>query len=222
MKNLQQPITEEIIKSLRKQLKGALITPNDTLYDETRKVYNAMIDKHPGAIAMCTDVNDVKVAVDFGRNNNLLVAIRGGGHNGGGLGLCDGGLVIDLSGLKSITVNTDNSTVKVGGGCIWNEVDTATHEYGLAIPSGMVSSTGVGGLTLGGGVGYLARKYGLTIDNLLGAEMILADGSIVSANQNENVDLFWAIGGGGGNFGVVTEFTFQAHNLNTVYGPLNK
>ena len=218
MKNLQQPITEEIIKSLRKQLKGALITPNDTLYDETRKVYNAMIDKHPGAIAMCTDVNDVKVAVDFGRNNNLLVAIRGGGHNGGGLGLCDGGLVIDLSGLKSITVNTDNSTVKVGGGCIWNEVDTATHEYGLAIPSGMVSSTGVGGLTLGGGVGYLARKYGLTIDNLLGAEMILADGSIVSANQNENTDLFWAIRGGGGNFGVVTEFTFQAHNLNTVYG----
>ena len=218
MKNLQQPITEKLTENLRKQLKGTLITPNDTSYDETRKVYNAMIDKHPGAIAMCSDVNDVKVAVDFGRNNNLLVAIRGGGHNGGGLGLCDGGLVIDLSGLKSISVNTENNTVKVGGGCIWNEVDTTTHEYGLAIPSGMVSSTGVGGLTLGGGVGYLARKYGLTIDNLLGAEMILADGSIVSANQNENPDLFWAIRGGGGNFGVITEFTFQAHKLNTVYG----
>ncbi|MEH6514075.1 MAG: FAD-binding oxidoreductase, partial [Maribacter arcticus] len=218
MKNLKQPITEKLTESLRKQLKGKLITTHDISYDEARKVYNAMIDKRPGAIAMCTDVNDVKIAVDFCRNNNLLVAIRGGGHNGGGLGLCDDGLVIDLSGLKSISVNTENNTVQVGGGCIWNEVDTATHEHGLAIPSGMVSSTGVGGLTLGGGVGYLARKYGLTIDNLLEAEMVLADGSIVTTNKNKHSDLFWAIRGGGGNFGVVTEFTFKAHKLKTVYG----
>lgn len=217
MKNLQS-ITTELISQLKNKIEGSVISPTDTSYNEKRKVYNAMIDKRPGAIVMCMNVNDVKAAVNFGRNNNVLVAIRGGGHNGGGLGLCDDGLVIDLSGLKSISVNTENNTVKVGGGCIWNEVDNATHEHGLAIPSGMVSSTGVGGLTLGGGVGYLARKYGLTIDNLLEAEMVLADGSIVTTNKDENPDLFWAIRGGGGNFGVVTEFTFQAHKLKTVYG----
>lgn len=132
------------------------------------------------------------------------MAIRGGGHNGAGLGLCNDGLVIDMSGIKFVNVDTSNNTVNVGGGNIWNEVDTATHSFGLAIPSGMVSTTGVGGLTLGGGVGYLTRKYGLTIDNLLEAEMVLADGSLVTVNAAKNTDLFWAIRGGGGNFGVVT------------------
>lgn len=218
MKNAPPLASNELIEEFQSQFLGQVITPNDPEYDETRKVYNAMIDKRPGLFAMCTKASDVKVAVDFGRNNNLLVAIRGGGHNGGGLGLCNGGMVIDLSGLKSISVNTDTNTVKVGGGCIWNEVDTATHEHGLAIPSGMISTTGVGGLTLGGGVGYLSRKYGLTIDNLVEAEMVLADGSVETVNENHHPDLFWAIRGGGGNFGVVTEFTFQAHRQKTVYG----
>ncbi|MDO1511088.1 FAD-binding oxidoreductase [Maribacter confluentis] len=215
-----QSCSESLVESLRKLINCALITPTDQDYNTSRKVYNAMIDKHPGVIVMCTNSTEVQTALNFARNNNLLVAIRGGGHNGGGLGLCDDGMVIDLSGLKSITVNTENKTVKVGGGCIWNEVDNATHEHGLAIPSGMVSSTGVGGLTLGGGVGYLSRKYGLTIDNLLEAEMVLADGSLVTTNKDEHPNLFWAIRGGGGNFGIVTNFTFQAHQQKMVYGGL--
>lgn len=211
-------INSEKIGAFKKELKGSLVLPGDINYNETRKVYNAMIDKHPGLFAVCTSTVDVVAAVNFARDNNLLVAIRGGGHNGGGLGLCDDGLVIDLSGIKYAKVNTANNTVKVGGGSIWSEVDQVTHEFGLAIPSGMVSSTGVGGLTLGGGVGYLSRKYGLTIDNLLEAEMVLADGSLVTVNASQNPDLFWAIRGGGGNFGVVTEFTFQAHPVKTVFG----
>lgn len=218
MKTAIQPLNPNHIRNLRNEINGKVITPSDSDYDETRKVYNAMIDKRPGLFAMCTSAEDVQVAVNFGRSHNLLVAIRGGGHNGGGLGLCDDGLVIDLSGINSISVDPALNTVKVGGGCIWADVDRATHEFGLAVPAGMVSTTGVGGLTLGGGVGYLSRKYGLTIDNLLGAKMVLADGSIVTVNKTENPDLFWAIRGGGGNFGVVTEFTFQAHPVKTVYG----
>ncbi len=215
MKTIQE-INPDKIATFRKQLKGGLVQPSDDNYDEIRRVYNAMIDKRPGLFAMCENSADVVEAVNFGRTNNVLVAIRGGGHNGGGLGLCDDGLVIDLSGIKFVNVDTANSTVKVGGGNIWNEVDAATHEFGLAIPSGMVSSTGVGGLTLGGGVGYLSRKYGLTIDNLLEAEMVLADGTFVTVNANSYPNLFWAIRGGGGNFGVVTSFTFQAHPLKKV------
>jgi hypothetical protein len=218
MKTTTKNISRNSIKAFAIQLKGSLILPSDTNYNDTRKVYNAMIDKRPGIFAMCENVDDVIVAVNFGRTNNLLVAIRGGGHNGGGLGLCDGGLVIDLSGIKFVDVNTSNNTVKVGGGNIWNEVDTATHHYGLAIPSGMISTTGVGGLTLGGGIGYLTRKYGLTIDNLLEADMVLADGRFVTVNAKENTDLFWAIRGGGGNFGVVTSFTFQAHPVKMLKG----
>ena len=216
MKNTTKNIAPDLIKTFASQLKGKLILPSDAQYNDTRKVYNGMIDKRPGLFAMCENADDVKAAVNFGRDNNLLVAIRGGGHNGGGLGLCDDGLVIDLSGIKFVDVNASNNTVKVGGGNIWSEVDNATHEFGLAIPSGMVSTTGVGGLTLGGGIGYLSRKYGLTIDNLLEAEMVLADGSFVTVSANSNTDLFWAIRGGGGNFGVVTSFTFQAHPLKTV------
>jgi len=218
MKNSIKNIDPKDIKTFKSELKGELILPSDAAYNETRKVYNGMIDKHPGVFAMCTHADDVIAAVNFGRTHNLLLAIRGGGHNGGGLGLCDDGLVIDLSGIKFVEVDSSNNTVKVGGGNIWNEVDEATHAHGLAIPSGMISSTGVGGLTLGGGVGYLSRTYGLTIDNLLEAEMVLADGSFVTVNATKNTDLFWAIRGGGGNFGVVTSFTFQAHPVKMVMG----
>ncbi|WP_323788902.1 FAD-binding oxidoreductase [Psychroserpens sp.] len=218
MKISVKHIAQNSITAFESQLKGKLILPSDSAYNDTRKVYNGMIDKHPGVFAMCETVDDVIASVNFGRDNNLLVAIRGGGHNGAGLGLCNDGLVIDLSGIKHVDVDTSNNTVNVGGGNIWNEVDAALHPYGLAIPSGMISTTGVGGLTLGGGVGYLTRKYGLTIDNLLEAEMVLADGSFVTVNANENTDLFWAIRGGGGNFGVVTSFKFQAHPVKMVMG----
>ena len=218
MKNSIEDIATATLKTFATQLKGSLVLPSDSNYNETRQVYNAMIDKRPGLFAMCESVDDVIASVNFGRENNVLVAVRGGGHNGAGLGLCNDGLVIDLSGIKFVEVDTAKNTVKVGGGNIWNEVDTATHEHGLAIPSGMISTTGVGGLTLGGGVGYLTRKYGLTIDNLLEADIVLADGTFVTVNAKENTDLFWAIRGGGGNFGVVTSFTFQAHPIKMITG----
>jgi len=214
VKDLKKSVIEEFAAKVR----GKIIFPEDAEYDDARKLYNAMIDKHPGVIVKCADVADVIYAVNFGRENHLAVAVRGGGHNGGGLGSCEGGLVIDLSGLKFVRVNTDKKTVQVGGGNVWAEVDHATHAFGLAVPAGIISSTGVGGLTLGGGVGYLARKYGLTIDNLLEADMVLADGSFVTVNTTKNEDLFWAIRGGGGNFGIVTSFTFQAHPVTNVFG----
>lgn len=206
------------LDTLADQIRGELVLPKDPTYNDARKVYNAMIDKHPGLIVKCVDVADVISSVNFGRENNLLIAVRGGGHNGGGLGICDDGLVIDLSGLKSVRVNVADKTVRVGGGNVWGEVDHATHPFGLAVPAGIISSTGVGGLTLGGGVGHLSRKYGLTIDNLLEADMVLADGSFVTVSANEHPDLFWAIRGGGGSFGIVTSFKFQAHPVKTVFG----
>jgi hypothetical protein len=218
MKTLVKDVETSVIEKFASQVRGTIILPTDKTYNDSREVFNAMIDKHPGMIVNCVDVADVMHAVNFGRENELLIAIRGGGHNGGGLGLCDEGLVIDLSGIKFVLVNQKNNTVKVGGGNLWGEVDHATHPFGLAVPAGIISTTGVGGLTLGGGVGYLSRKYGLTIDNLLEADMVLADGSFVTVNEKENVDLFWAIRGGGGNFGIVTSFTFQAHPVKNVYG----
>lgn len=209
---------EAKFEDFKAQLRGEVILPGDTDYDESRKVYNGMIDKRPGMIIKCVDVADVIACVNYGRENNLLVAVRGGGHNGGGLGICDDGLVIDLSGIKFVRVNTADNTVRVGGGNLWGEVDHATHPFGLAVPAGIISSTGVGGLTLGGGVGHLSRKYGLTIDNLLEADMVLADGSFVTVNESQNTDLYWAIRGGGGNFGIVTAFKFQAHPVKTVIG----
>lgn len=206
------------IETFRNQLQGKIIMPSDAEFDETRKVYNGMIDKHPGMFVMCVDVADVIASVNFGRENDLLIAVRGGGHNGGGLGLCNDGLVIDLSRLKFVRVDVTNKTVRVGGGNLLREVDHATHPFGLAVPAGIVSTTGVGGLTLGGGVGYLSRKYGLTIDNLLEADMVLANGTFVTVNAKQNTDLFWAIRGGGGNFGIVTSFKFQAHDVKTVFG----
>ncbi|MEO5887347.1 MAG: FAD-binding oxidoreductase [Anaerolineales bacterium] len=211
-------LAEQAVNAFAAQLQGELIVPSDARYEEARKVYNAMIDKRPALIARCKDAADVVNAVNFGRNNQMTVAIRGGGHNGPGFGVCDDGLVIDLSQMRSIHVDPSNGTVRVEGGCVWGEVDKATHEFGLAVPSGILSSTGVGGLTLGGGTGYLARQYGLTIDNLLSVDMVLADGRCVTANRDENADLFWAVRGGGGNFGVVTSFLFKANPVQTVYG----
>jgi len=211
-------LENSIIKDFTAQLKGKIVMVSDESYDETRKVFNAMIDKRPGMFVICTDVADVIASVKFARENNFAVAVRGGGHNGGGLGLCDGGLVIDLSGIKFVRVNTLDNTVRVGGGNLWGEVDHATQAFGLAIPSGIISTTGVGGLTLGGGVGYLSRKFGLTIDNLLEADIVLADGSFLTVNKHQHEDLFWAIRGGGGNFGIITSFQFQAHPLKTVVG----
>jgi FAD/FMN-containing dehydrogenase len=213
-----QRLDETVIHNLRTRVRGELIQPGDAQYESARRVYNGMIDRHPGLIARCVDVADVIAAVNFARENKLPLAIRGGGHNGPGLGTCDGGLVLDLGRMKGIRVDPTAAAVRVEGGCVWGDVDHATHPFGLAVPCGFISTTGVGGLTLGGGVGYLTRKYGLTIDSLLGVDMVLADGRFVSASAGENADLFWAVRGGGGNFGVVTSFLFKAHPVSTVYG----
>jgi FAD/FMN-containing dehydrogenase len=198
--------------------RGRLIGPGDADYDEARKVYNAMIDKRPALIARCADADDVAKVVSFARDRDLLLAVRGGGHNGAGLGTCDDGVVVDLSLLKGIQVDPRARTVRVGGGCTWAEVDRATNEHGLATPSGIISTTGVGGLTLGGGLGHLTRRFGLSIDNLLAAELVLANGERVRASADEHPDLYWAIRGGGGNFGVVTSFLFRLHEVGTVIG----
>lgn len=214
-------LTEERVESLRSSLRGELIKPGGSEYDVARKVYNGMIDRHPRLITRCRDVADVIAAVNFARDNDLLLAIRGGGHNAGGLGVCDDGLVIDLSRMKGVRVDPVERTVRVEGGCVWGDVDHATHAFGLATPSGIISTTGVAGLTLGGGIGHLTRQCGLAVDNLLEADLVLADGSFVTASANKNPDLYWAIRGGGGNFGVVTSFLFRLHPIDTVYaGPM--
>ncbi|WP_345271586.1 FAD-binding oxidoreductase [Nibrella viscosa] len=203
------------------RLKGQLITPKDAEYETARQVYNGMIDKRPALIARCASVEDVVMMVNFARKNQLLVSIRGGGHNGAGFGVNDGGLVIDLSLMKGIEVNPEDNTVRVEAGCLLRDVDAATHPYGLAVPSGINGTTGIAGLTLGGGVGYLSRKFGLTIDSLLSADVVLAHGEVVTASAGEHPDLFWAIRGGGGNFGVVTSFVFRGNPIRTVVaGPM--
>jgi FAD/FMN-containing dehydrogenase len=208
------------IEQLRSAVRGPIVLPGDEAYESTRQVYNGMIDKRPACIVRCTDVADVVAAVNCARSHNLLTAVRGGGHNGGGLGTCNDGLVIDLSLMRGVRVDAERRTVRVGAGCVWGDVDHATHAYGLAVPSGFITTTGVGGLTLGGGIGYLTRRYGLTIDNLLSADVVLADGSVVTTDDRQHPDLFWALRGGGGNFGIVTSFEFQAHPVKTVYaGP---
>jgi hypothetical protein len=205
-------------RELGEQFEGALIGPGEADYEGARVLFNAMIDKRPAVIARCASDRAVADAIGFARSQDLPIAIRGGGHNGAGLGSVDDGLVVDLSLLRSVSVEPDKQTVRVGGGCTWAEVDAATHEHGLAVPCGIISTTGVGGLTLGGGIGHLTRGCGLTIDNLLSADVVLADGQSVRASADENEELFWAVRGGGGNFGVVTEFTFRAHPVSDIVG----
>jgi FAD/FMN-containing dehydrogenase len=202
-------------------LHGSVVRPEDSNYDDVRALYNAMIDKRPALIARCADVDDVVSSVNFGREQGLDIAIRCGGHNGPGLGSVDDGLMIDLSGLRTVEVDPDAGTAKVGGGALFQDIDAATHEHGMATPGGIISTTGAGGLILGGGMGHLSRKCGLSIDNILGAQVVLADGSVVSADESANEDLFWAIRGGGGNFGVVTSLTMKLHPVATVVaGPM--
>ncbi|MCG6954085.1 MAG: FAD-binding oxidoreductase [Betaproteobacteria bacterium] len=204
------------VDTLRARFRGQILLPGDNGYDEARKVYNGMIDRRPQVIARCVDTADVIAAVEYGRENKLLTAVRGGGHNGGGLGVCDDGLVIDLSRMRSTRVNPAARTVRVEPGCTGGDMDHATHAFGMATPGGTVSTTGVAGLTLGGGIGHLTRPYGLAIDNLLSVDMVLADGRFVTADKKRHPDLFWAVRGGGGNFGVVTSFEFRLHPVKMV------
>ncbi|MGH1561139.1 FAD-binding oxidoreductase [Mumia sp. DW29H23] len=198
--------------------RGELIEPGDAAYDDARAVYNGSIDRHPRLIARAVDTADVVAAVRAAREHGLPVAVRGGAHNAGGLAVGDDALVVDLSRMRSVHVDPAERVVRVEGGATWGDVDHATHAFGLAVPSGIISTTGVGGLTLGGGLGYLARQFGLTIDSLLSADVVLADGSVVTADAERHPDLFWALRGGGGNFGAVTSFTFRAHPVADVVG----
>ena len=215
---MEKVMNDQAVTSFGQSLRGVLIDRNHADYDEARKLYNGMIDKRPLMIARCADVADVMAAVNFGRENKLLVAIRGGGHNGPGLGSCDDGLVIDLSMMKGVRVDPAKRTVRVGPGCTTGDVDHATYAFGQAVPFGIISTTGVAGLTLSGGHGYLSRQYGLSVDSLIEADVVLADGSFVTTSETENTDLLWALRGGGGNFGVVTSFLFRTHPASIVYG----
>src|SRR6478736_9365393 len=211
--------TETLSSAARSELRGItgeLIGPGDSGYDEARAVHNGMIDRSPGVIVRAATADDVAAGIGFARSHDVPLAIRGGGHSAPGLGTIDDGVVIDLSPLSAVTVDAARRTVAAGGGATLTQVDAATAEVGMATPLGILGTTGVGGLTLGGGIGHLARRHGLTIDNLLEAELVLADGSRARASAKENPDLFWAIRGGGGNFGVVTAFTFRLHPVSVV------
>jgi hypothetical protein len=194
-------------------LRGEVITPADPGYDQARAVYNGMIDQHPAVIVRCRDAADVVASVSFARTHDLDIAVRGGGHHAAGYGVRDDALVVDLSSMRSTTVDPEHHTVRVDAGCTWGDVDHATVAFGMATPSGFLASTGVAGLTLGGGIGYLSRRFGLTVDNLIAADVVLADGSLVTAGPESNPELFWALRGGGGNFGIVTSFTFRCHDI---------
>lgn len=209
-------IDEQAVRALQAGFRGPLVRPGDANYDEVRSVYNGMIDRYPALIARCTSASDVVRAVNFVRDHQLPFAVRGGGHSGGGLGVIDDGVVIDLSLMRSVEVDPETRTVWVEGGALLEDVDRAAHVHGLALPSGINATTGIGGLTLGGGLGHLTRHLGLTIDNLVAANIVLADGSYVQTSAVEHPDLFWAIRGGGGNFGVVTSFKFRLHPIDKV------
>jgi FAD/FMN-containing dehydrogenase len=206
--------------ALAERVRGELIGPSDAGYEEARGLYNSMIDKHPALIVRCVDVADVMAAVDFARDNGTPLAVRGGAHNPAGFAGVDDGVVVDLTRMKGIRVDPEARLATVEGGCTWGDVDHATHAFGLATVGGVVSTTGMG-LALGGGIGYLTRKHGLAVDNLVSADVVVADGSLVTASADDNEDLFWAVRGGGGNFGVVTSLTFRLHPVKTVFwGPM--
>lgn len=205
-------------QDLGERLRGRVVGRDHPEYDQVRALFNAMIDKRPLLIAQCVDAADVAECVRFARQTGLPVAVRGGGHNGPGLSSIDDGLMIDLSMMRGVRIDTDRGTVRVAAGSTTGDVDHATHPFGLAVPFGIVSTTGVAGLTLGGGIGYLSRQFGLTIDNLLEVDVVLTDGRIVTASQSRHADLFWGLRGGGGNFGIVTSFLFRGRPVGQVFG----
>lgn len=211
-------MSQPTIGALRGRVTGRVITPADDGYEEARRVYNAMIDRHPRAIVQCATAGDVAAAVDFARESELALAVRGGGHSVPGFGTVDDGVVADLSGMRAVTVDPAKRTARAQGGATWGDFNAATHEYGLATTGGIISTTGVAGLTLGGGIGYLARGFGLSCDNLVSAEIVTADGRALTASETQHPDLFWAIRGGGGNFGVATALEFRLHPLRDIYG----
>jgi len=205
------------IEELRESARGEVITADDAGYDEARKVYNGMIDRRPRVIVCCVDAGDVMATVEFARENGLDLSVRGGSHSVPGFGTNDDGVVIDLSPMKGIRVDPLTETVRAEGGCTWGDFNHATYAFGLATTGGIVSTTGIAGLTLGGGIGYLSRGFGLTLDNLLSADVVTADGQFLVASENANQDLFWGLRGGGGNFGVVTSFEYQLHPVKDIF-----
>jgi FAD/FMN-containing dehydrogenase len=211
-------MSELTIEQLRERVRGEIITPDDETYDEARKVYNAMIDRRPRVVVRAVDAGDVMAAVDYARENELDLAVRGGGHSVPGFGTCDDGVVIDLVNMRSVRVDPVKQTARAEGGATWGDFNHATHAFGLATTGGIISTTGIGGLTLGGGIGYLTRKFGLSLDNLVSADVVTADGRLLAASEKENEDLFWALRGGGGNFGVVTSFEYKLHPVKDIYG----
>ncbi len=214
-------LEEPVLAELRSELRGAVIGPSDPGYETARRVHNGMIDKRPAVIARCTGVADVVVALQFGLRHDLPIAVRGGGHNVAGKAVCDDGIVIDLSGMKGIRVDPVNRVARAQAGLTWGEFDRETQVFGLATTGGEISSTGIAGLTLGGGIGYLQRKYGLACDNLLSADVVTADGRLLTASETENPDLVWGLRGGGGNFGIVTSFEYRLHPVAQVLaGPV--
>jgi FAD/FMN-containing dehydrogenase len=210
-------IHKPAIDQLREQVRAEVITADDPGYEQARAVHNGMFDKHPEVVIRAGQVADVIAGVNFARDSGLELAVRGGGHSAPGFGTCDGGVVIDLSPMRTVYVDPKARTARAGGGATWGDFNYATHVYGLATTGGIVSTTGIAGLTLGGGIGYLARPYGLSIDNLRSAEVVTADGRVLMASEQEHADLFWALRGGGGNFGVVTSFEFQLHPVADIY-----
>ena len=204
--------------TLRQQVRGDVIAAEDAGYDEARSVRNRMIDRRPAVVTRPVNAGDVIAAVNFARESHLPLAIRGGGHSVPGFGTCDDGVVIDMSRMRGVRVNPENRTARAEGGATWGDFNAATNAFGLATTGGIISTTGVAGLTLGGGIGYLARGYGLSLDNLISADVVTADGKLLIASDKENQDLFWAIRGGGGNFGVVTSFEFRLHPVKDIYG----
>lgn len=206
------------IEDLRERVRGTVTGPNDAHYDESRAVHNAMIDRRPRAVVRCVNAGDAMAAVDFARDNELDLAVRGGGHSVPGFGTCDDGVVIDLSGMRGVRVDPAGRTARAGGGATWGDFNAATYPFGLATTGGVVSTTGIGGLTLGGGIGYLARGLGLSCDNLISADVVTADGRLLVAGDRENEDLFWALRGGGGNYGVVTSLEYRLSQVGDIYG----